>query len=105
MVETLSPLLTPKEACAELGVGEDTLRDMRMSGELPYVNIGRGKMRETPRYDLADLLAWKAKRKTTICPSSSEKKPRTARTATSFNSTVADFQAAREKLRSQKQSR
>jgi excisionase family DNA binding protein len=103
--EVASPLLTPEEAAAVLGVGEDTLRDMRRSGELPYVNIGRGKKRETPRYDMGDLIAWKARRKKTSCPSSSGKTAGTRPTPTTFNTVVSDFRAAREKRQSGKPGR
>lgn len=58
-------LLTPKEAAAELGIGEDTLRALRKAGEIAYVNIGQGRKRETPRYELADLEAWVKNRKKT----------------------------------------
>ena len=36
---------------------------MRKAGDIPYINIGRGRKRETPRYDLDDLIAWREKRK------------------------------------------
>ncbi|QPC87385.1 helix-turn-helix domain-containing protein [Mesorhizobium sp. NBSH29] len=98
------PLLTPEEAARTLGIGEDTLREMRRSGELPYINIGRGKKRETPRYDLEDLLAWKSRRKKVACPSSSERKHATASIPTTSSSVVADFRAALEKRRSAKHS-
>ncbi|MGE3830896.1 MAG: helix-turn-helix transcriptional regulator [Parvibaculaceae bacterium] len=56
MTEQIHRLLTPKEAAARIGIGEDTLAAARIAGELPYVNIGRGTKRETPRYDPADHL-------------------------------------------------
>ncbi|TGT72966.1 DNA-binding protein [bacterium M00.F.Ca.ET.159.01.1.1] len=86
------PLLTPEQACAELGIGEDTLRALRKAGEIPYINIGRGEKRETPRYELDDLNAWKAKRKKVAsCPSTEGPIPRTVRSRTTSNSAVADF--------------
>lgn len=99
------PLLTPEDAARVLGISEDTLRQMRKSGELPYVNIGRGKKRETPRYDVDDLIAWRAKRKVTACPSSSDPTPRTASTRMTSGSVVADFRAALAERRSAKQNR
>ena len=67
----MSPLLTPEQAAKELGIGVDTLAAMRKAGEIPYINIGRGRKRETPRYDLDDLIAWREKRKQTACQSAS----------------------------------
>lgn len=57
------PLITPKEAAAHLGISEDTLKALRKAGEIPYVNIGRGPIRETPRYEVKDLDAWVERRK------------------------------------------
>jgi excisionase family DNA binding protein len=87
----MTPLLTPEQAAKELGIGVDTLSAMRKAGDIPYVNIGRGKKRETPRYELDDLIAWKAKRKQTACQFSSAKPPRTGRTTTTSSSKVTDF--------------
>jgi excisionase family DNA binding protein len=101
----MSRLLTPAEAAEHLGVGEDTLRLIRKAGELPYVNIGRGTKRETPRFDPADLDAWLERRKKLACPSISAKKPRTARTPTISSSVVADFQAARARLLGEKRAK
>jgi excisionase family DNA binding protein len=94
----MTPLLTPEQAAKELGIGVDTLGEMRRHGEIPYVNIGRGKKRETPRYELADLIAWREKRKQTACQSTSGKTRRTGSTSTIFSSKVSDIQAARERL-------
>ncbi|TIM24748.1 MAG: helix-turn-helix domain-containing protein [Mesorhizobium sp.] len=100
------PLLKPDEACAELGIGEDTLRAMRKSGEIPYINVGLGKKRETPRYELDDLIAWKAKRKkTATCPSTSGPMPRMASTPTTSSYRVVDFQAQRDARQSAKRER
>jgi excisionase family DNA binding protein len=90
------PLLTPEQAAAELGISRDTLRDMRRAGEIPYVNIGRGRNRETPQYDLNDLIRWKERTKIRACPSSSEKTRKTVPIATTSKSAVADFLAIRE---------
>lgn len=59
----MSRLLSPKEAAEYLGISGDTLAAARIAGEVPYVNIGRGDRRETPRYDPDDLDAWKVSRK------------------------------------------
>ena len=50
----MTPRPTPEQAAKELGIGVDTLSAMRKAGDIPYVNIGRGRKRETPRYDLDD---------------------------------------------------
>ncbi|TPJ57424.1 helix-turn-helix domain-containing protein [Mesorhizobium sp. B2-6-1] len=100
------PLLTPEEACAELGIGEDTLRAMRKAGEIPYINVGQGKKRETPRYELDDLNAWKARRKKVAeCPSIEGPTPRMARSRTISSSAVADFLEALNAKRSGKPNR
>jgi excisionase family DNA binding protein len=57
-------LLTPEQAAKHLGIGEDTLRALRKAGEIPYVNVGLGRKRETPRYEVEDLDAWVKRRKT-----------------------------------------
>jgi excisionase family DNA binding protein len=93
----MTALLTPRQAAEELGIGVDTLASMRQAGEIPYINIGRGKVRETPRYDLDDLIAWRDKRKTTKCQSTFTKPRRTASTATTSSSEVVDIQAALER--------
>ncbi|RUV84314.1 DNA-binding protein [Mesorhizobium sp. M1A.F.Ca.IN.022.05.2.1] len=100
------PLLTPEQACAELGIGEDTLRALRKAGEIPYVNIGQGKKRETPRYELDDLNAWKAKRKKVAsCPSIEGPIPRTASIRTTSSYRVVDFQAQRAARQSEKRNK
>ncbi|TIS37560.1 MAG: helix-turn-helix domain-containing protein [Mesorhizobium sp.] len=106
MGTTTMPLLTPEEACAELGIGEDTLRAMRKAGEIPYINVGQGKKRETPRYELDDLNAWKAKRKKVVkCPSLEGPTPRMASTPTTSNYRVVDFQARRAARQSEKRNK
>jgi excisionase family DNA binding protein len=47
--------LTIAEACAALGVGETTLRQMMRVGQLPVLRIGRRVL--IPRHAVVDLVA------------------------------------------------
>jgi excisionase family DNA binding protein len=98
----MTPLLTPEQAAKLLGIGVDTLGDMRKTGELPYINIGRGTKRETPRYELDDLIAWKAKRKQRACPFSSRNGRSTGSTGASSNIRGNEFLRALEQRESSK---
>jgi excisionase family DNA binding protein len=86
----MTPLLTPEQAAKELGIGVDTLAAMRRAGEIPYINIGRGKKRETPRYDRDDLAAWLERNKQ-LCQSLSARIRKTGRIPSGSTSVVALF--------------
>ena len=55
MQDLLTPLLTPKQAGAYLGIQYETLAVWRTTGRynLPFVKVGRAV-----RYRLSDLEAW-----------------------------------------------
>lgn len=99
----MTPLLTPKQAAKELGIGVDTLSEMRKAGEIPYVNIGRGTKRETPRYELDDLIAWKESRKQRVHPLPPLPKKGHSRMGPSeiarLDKAISDIAQARQKLR------
>ncbi|NQV27745.1 MAG: helix-turn-helix domain-containing protein [Rhodopirellula sp.] len=57
--ETLTPLLTVREAADVLRVSERTLWTLTHSGELSAVRVGR-----SVRYDQSDLASWIESRKT-----------------------------------------
>ncbi|MGE3307798.1 MAG: helix-turn-helix domain-containing protein [Rhizobiaceae bacterium] len=95
------PILTPKQAAEHLGICERTLRRVQRSGGIPYVNVGMGSARETPRYDTADLDAWLASRKKVACPPSATGGP-SRMAGNAYRSMVADFQAARDRLAKRK---
>jgi excisionase family DNA binding protein len=87
-------LKTPARAARRLGVSNRTLRGLVTSGELRYVNVGRGKQREKMMFtdsDLDDLIATRTRQKAQQCQSIS---PRARRTTTSTSSgEVLDFTA------------
>lgn len=58
-------LLTPNQAAKHLGISTHTLHALRKGGEIPYVNVGLGKQRERPRYEVEDLDTWIKSRKKT----------------------------------------
>jgi excisionase family DNA binding protein len=70
-------LKTPKQAARRLGVSIRTLRGLVSSGDLRYVNVGRGKQREKIMFtdnDINDLIAGRTRQKAPqSCPSISPK--------------------------------
>jgi excisionase family DNA binding protein len=98
----MTPLLTPEQAAKELGIGVDTLHAMRKAGEIRYVNIGRGKKRETPRYDLDDLMEWREKRKQRAWPLRHAKTGPTGFIGVSSNTRANEFLRALERRESAK---
>jgi excisionase family DNA binding protein len=89
-------LKTPAQAARRLGISIRTLRDLVSSGELRYVNVGRGKQRERVMFtdnDLSDLIASRTRQKARQCQSTS---PRARRSTTSTSSgEVVAFTALR----------
>src|SRR6516165_8795388 len=51
-------LLKPAEAARALRIGERTLWEKTQNGEIPAVNVGQGKERQSLRYLPEDLLTW-----------------------------------------------
>jgi hypothetical protein len=83
-------LLTPAQAAAELAISTRQLRDLSLDGDIPFINVGRGD-RPARRYEMSDLEAFKAERRTISCRSSSAPAPK--RTATTSAPKVFDIQA------------
>jgi excisionase family DNA binding protein len=78
-------LKTRTQAARRLGVSIRTLRGLVSSGELRYVNVGRGKQREKMMFtdnDLDDLIAGRTRQKAQQCPSTS---PKVRRSTTSIS--------------------
>jgi excisionase family DNA binding protein len=80
-------LKTPAQAARRLGVSNRTLRGLVTSGEVRYVNVGRGKQRERVMFtdsDLDDFVANRTRQKAQqSCLSTS---PRARRSTTSISS-------------------
>ncbi len=55
--EALPSLLSEKDACTYLGLSRSSLYRMRVTGQLPFVNLARGG-KSIIRYRRADLDAW-----------------------------------------------
>jgi excisionase family DNA binding protein len=70
-------LKTPAQAARRLGVSNRTLRGLVTSGEVRYVNVGRGKQRERVMFtdsDLDDFIANRTRQKAQqSCPSTSQR--------------------------------
>lgn len=84
-------LKTRTQAARRLGVSIRTLRGLVSSGELRYVNVGRGKQREKMMFtdnDLDDLIAGRTRQKAQQCPSTSPKVRRST-TSTSSGEVIA----------------
>src|SRR4051794_21694337 len=80
-------LLTMRQAAAALGVGERTLRDHLRSGDIRYIDVGRGRQRRALRFAPEDLEDFKRSRRGQPWPST-----RDARSTTTSSSTeVVDF--------------
>ncbi|WP_430251262.1 helix-turn-helix domain-containing protein [Neorhizobium sp. DAR64860/K0K1] len=92
-------LLTPKQAAAELAISSRQLRDLSLDGDIAFINVGRGE-RPARRYEMSDLEAFKAERRTISCRSSSV--PAQKRTATTSGIKVIDFEATLAAQRSKK---
>jgi len=89
-------LKTPAKAARRLGVSIRTLRGLVSSGELRYVNVGRGKQREKLMFtdsDLDGFIAERTRQKAQQCQSIS---PRARRSTTMTSSgAVLAFTARR----------
>ena len=83
--------LTIKQAAARLGVSERTLREHMRSGAVPYVDVGRGKVRRSPRFAPSDLQEFQNRQRGQSWPSTSAAKS----TGTSSTTGVLDFAALR----------
>jgi excisionase family DNA binding protein len=84
-------LLTPAQAARRLGMSVKTLRAHVRTGDIRYVNVGRGKERERIMFaphDLEGFIAAHTQTKAPPCPSSSPKARRTT-TSTSSGEVVA----------------
>lgn len=85
-------LRTPVQAARRLGISTRTLSGLVDSGELRYVNVGRGKQREKRMFadtDLDDLITERTRQKAQQpCPSTSQKDRRST-TSTSSGKVVA----------------
>lgn len=94
------PLLTPEQAASELAISTRQLRDLTVSGEIRYINIGNGSVRETRRYDPADIEDFKSRRRSV----GGKTVRATSRTKSDFIDTT-DFQRRLEELRSKRAKR
>jgi excisionase family DNA binding protein len=85
-------LRTPAQAARRLGVSNRTLRGLVTSGEVRYVNVGRGKQRERVMFtdsDLDDFISNRTRQKAQqSCPSTSQRARRTT-TSTSSGEVIA----------------
>ena len=90
-------LKTPAQAARRLRVSIRTLRGLVTSGELRYVNVGRGRQREKMMFtdsDLDDFVANRTRQKAQeLCPSTSLKARRS--TTSISNGEVLAFTARR----------
>lgn len=93
----MSRLLSPTEAAQELCVSEKQLRALTCAGHIRYINIGLGEKRETRRYELADLQAFKSARGTSCQSIKGQGKTRTATTSDTGVIDFLDQLAARRK--------
>lgn len=94
-------LLPPTAAARALGISEKTLHAHVKAGDITYVLVGQGATRKRRRFAEEDLAAFaeRQRRREAPCPSTSRGRARS--TTTTSGSGVFDFQALREKLRSQ----
>jgi hypothetical protein len=89
-------LLSPPEAADRLGVTVEQLTGFVSDGDLPYVNVGRGKKRPRYKFKPSDIDALIEARQTreVPCPSTNPKnRPRTS--GTTSKSVVVGFTALR----------
>jgi excisionase family DNA binding protein len=99
-------LKTPAQAARRLNISIRTLRGLIASGELRYVNVGRGKQREKVMFtdsDLDDLIASRTRQKVQECPSTSPKARRITNMISSGE--VLDFTARQKRPTSGKRRR
>src|SRR6266581_8213548 len=89
-------LRTPAEAAARLQISAKQLRAFVRSGELRYVNVGRGSKKPRIRFtdaDLTEFIAARTQRNNPPCPSTNLRTRRT--TFMTSSSEVIGFQARR----------
>src|SRR6266566_8978092 len=89
-------LRTPAEAAARLQISAKQLGIFVRSGELRYVNVGRGSKKPRIRFtdaDLTEFIAAHTQRNNPPCPSTARKTRRT--TSLTSNSEVIGFTARR----------
>src|SRR6266849_5594312 len=87
-------LRTPTEAAARLQISAKQLRAFVRSGELRYVNVGRGSKKPRIRFtdaDLTEFIAARTRRNNPPCPSTNLRTRRI--TSLTSNSEVIGFQA------------
>ncbi|PSO28808.1 hypothetical protein C7G41_24225 [Bradyrhizobium sp. MOS002] len=96
------PLLTPRQAAALLGVSTKTLLEYVKTGELHYINMGRGTKKRRRMFTDLDLdgLVERRRQRDGQCQSTSTKTARS--TTTTSNSRVIGFTALREQRMSVK---
>jgi len=84
-----------KQAARKLGITNDQTRGLIQDGELPYINVGRGKKRPRLRFTEADLdeLIERRRRKSEPCPSTNRESHRIGNTIS--KSKVIGFTAQR----------
>ncbi|MEP2977999.1 MAG: helix-turn-helix domain-containing protein [Lentilitoribacter sp.] len=94
----ISELLKPKEAAAILSISTRQLTDLVNDGKIKFINIGRGDIRPTRRFEQSDLDEYKEQNK---CLSTKErvKKP----TRMTSGAIQYDIQAIRAKRQKEKQ--
>src|SRR6266851_3828217 len=89
-------LRTPTEAAARLRISAKQLRAFVRSGELRYVNVGRGSKKPRIRFtdaDLTEFIAARTQRNNPPCPSTNLRTRRII--SLTSNSEVIGFQARR----------
>jgi excisionase family DNA binding protein len=93
-----SPLLTPREAAAQLRVSLDTLEGFVADGALAFVDVSRGRKRPRRKFDQCDIDAFieSRRQRTNRCTSTRTTSRNTGRRKSGSKvSVVVDLQDAR----------
>ncbi|TLX43896.1 helix-turn-helix domain-containing protein [Xanthobacter autotrophicus] len=97
----MSKLLTVDQAAAQIGVCPRTLLELTRRGEIAYISVGLGRVRQRRLYHPDDIAAFVARRRSIDqCPSTSAGTARS--TITTSSSKVVAFSALLAAERSQK---
>lgn len=97
-VSSPNRLLTVEEVADDLRVSAQQVRNLVRSGDLKFINVGRGPAKAHLRFEPQALEAFKNNRRMEECRSTSA--PAKRHTRMTSNVEVLDIRATREKLRS-----
>ena len=97
MASDPTALLTERQAAQYLAISQNHLRMLTDNGEVRFINVGLGRLRQRRRYQLDDLTDFIATRRECVTIKSAPQKP--------ANHNVADFSVLRDRINARRANR